>query len=630
MSHDSIEVNFVTHESETKKIPPRKRVFDADEAKKNPSRLPDISEPKAKRWKAGSSAGGFGGSESLIRHQKSSLFGKNPEIPKLNHKSVVPVSEKVFSTTNFSESGVHPFLVQSLKAHYNIEHMTEIQLKAIPIALQGRDILVKSQTGSGKTLTYVTPILTMLQAVRPKITRDHGCYALVVVPTRELALQTYEWLRVLCRSFAWIVPGVFTGGEKRKSEKARIRKGINILVSTPGRLLDHVTNTMNVTLNRVRWLVLDEADRLTDMGYERDISKIVQALDAQKAEERQTILLSATLTPAVERLAGLAMKDRVYVDVADVSEESHGKLTGFALPAHLKHHYVVVPPKLRLVSLLTFLLDKTCNGSEGKIIVFMGTQDMVDFHAELFTRIYAGADGKSSGVDDEDLEDDEGLLDAIDKASKKRRPVKAYIARLHGKMEQKERTAIFSKFRDTKAGILLCTDVASRGLDLPKVHWIVQYNAPTAIEDYIHRVGRTARVGNHGNALLFLAPSECSFLEHLEDFQIKFIEMSGEDILATLLLLDAEVCPGRSMEERATKLQTTSELLLIADKQLHQKAVDAFRSFVNFYATYPRDLKRVFCNRTIHLGHYAKSFALRESPSELARFRRKQVFTGPQ
>lgn len=207
---DDIDVNFVEQDFSV----PGKNISSVKKRK-----LPEVSEngnepsssPPSKIKKnpksfaqsdgTGDRSGGFGGNSG--HHQKpgkfSSLFAKNPDIPKISHADVNPISEPIFSATSFAEVGVHPFLVSNLKSNLKIDVMTEIQRKAIPIVLSGRDALIKSQTGSGKTLTYAVPILHKLQEITPKISRDHGCYALVIVPTRELAIQTFEWIRTLCR-----------------------------------------------------------------------------------------------------------------------------------------------------------------------------------------------------------------------------------------------------------------------------------------------------------------------------------------------------------------------------------------------------------------------------------------------
>lgn len=395
----------------------------------------------------------------------SSLFGNNPDVPNIGQRLVKPVSELVFTKKNFDDLGIHPHMISNLRQNMEITTMTTVQQKAIPQILSGKDILVRSQTGSGKTLTYALPIVEFLHKVRPKLLRDSGLKALVIVPTRELALQTYECFLKLVKSFTWIVPGYINGGEKRKAEKARLRRGCTILVATPGRLLDHIKHTEALKLKDVKYFVLDEADRMLDMGYEKDISEIVSALenadgsssvssngydpmlmlrqnkktvfndeeekeekeekidvkdieveedktseiDEQKQEYhsgtdsddekqklpmrnkklikktsqvveeekvkaesseatketsvRQTILLSATLTNAVEKLAGLTMTNPIFVDAAEDNLKNVGGSLGdinedLVVPQSVIQSYVVTPPKLRMVTLSAFIAGK--------------------------------------------------------------------------------------------------------------------------------------------------------------------------------------------------------------------------------------------------------------------------------
>nr|CAD7444470.1 unnamed protein product [Timema bartmani] len=371
--------------------------------------------------------------------KSTSLFANNPDIPMFAHRVIHPVKEPVFSSDKFEDLDIHPYTglalssaclkpilwdggwkgerhgvasqptkvsfrpnknrwftetVSNLKQNLGLEKLTTVQQKSIPVVLSGRDALIRSQTGSGKTLAYALPIVEALQRVRPKVCRADGIRAVVVVPTRELALQSYEVFIKLVKSFTWLVPGCFVGGEKRKSEKARLRKGINILVGTPGRLLDHVQKTESFRLDKVEWLVLDEADRLLDMGYEQEVASFVSALDNQHnskqqpslqdhseyetdpesdpkplvttTRSRQTLLLSATLTSAVERLAGLALKDPVFVDAAvdeDYSEKKSNTQIpttepSLVIPESLSQFYVLTPAKLRLVTLAAFIIWK--------------------------------------------------------------------------------------------------------------------------------------------------------------------------------------------------------------------------------------------------------------------------------
>ena len=201
-----------------------------------------------------------------------------------------------------------------------IESLTTVQKMALPSLLKRRDCLIKSATGTGKTLCYAVPMVHDLQRVSPMIKRADGPYAVILLPTRELVLQSFEVLQKLLQPYVWIVPGMVMGGEKKSSEKARLRKGINVLVGTPGRMLDHIQNTTCLLLGRVRWLVLDESDRLLERGFQNALSQIVDGLDSSrkistsKGYSRCNVLLSATLTSDVQGLAMLALKKPQVID----------------------------------------------------------------------------------------------------------------------------------------------------------------------------------------------------------------------------------------------------------------------------------------------------------------------------
>ncbi|XP_039288781.1 probable ATP-dependent RNA helicase DDX31 [Nilaparvata lugens] len=588
----------------TNPVPKHKKVQNKRKVEKHVEVTEDF-QPKAKKKKLLSQdlkkESALSSGEGQSKGRISSLFANNPEIPTVSHKKVKPAVEDVFSKESFESLNIHKYIVQNLKQNFGITETTKVQQMSIPILLEGKDALIRSQTGSGKTLAYALPILHLLQQFEPKITRADGIKALVVIPTRELALQTYECFNKLVKSFAWLVPGLLVGGEKKKSEKARLRKGINILVGTPGRLLDHVENTKCVNLNTVQWFVLDEADRLLDMGYEKDVASLVNALEAQQSGfnrptfRRQTILLSATMTPKVERLAGLTLNEPSRIDALSGGGGEGGDTSDqMTIPKSLKQSYIVTPPKLRLVTLAAIIHQK-CQIEQGsrKMLVFMATQDMVDYHTELLTTV---------------------LTDS------------AEYFKLHGSMTQTERTTIFKTFRAAQSGVLFCTDVAARGLDLPNVEWIVQYTAPTTPSDYVHRVGRTARAGLAGSALIFLAPSELPFIALLEHKNIKLMEETMENCLNNLRLLPLEGADefqrdrrggGPTTEAAATALQLQFENSLYDQKKLHSLACKAYQSWVRFYASYPRESREAFDFKSLHLGHYAKSFALRDPPSTI-------------
>ncbi|XP_044595106.1 probable ATP-dependent RNA helicase CG8611 [Cotesia glomerata] len=634
----------------------------------------------------------------------SSLFGNNPDIPKIGQRLVKPVNEPVFSKVTFAELGIHPHEVSNLEKNMEIFHATIVQQKSIPKILSGKDVLVRSQTGSGKTLAYALPIVESLQKIRPKLSRNDGLKALVVVPTRELALQTYECFIKLIRPFTWIVPGYLVGGEKRKAEKARLRRGCTILVATPGRLLDHIKNTEALRVNDVNCLVLDEADRMLDMGYEKDISEIVSALNVSQSNEssgydpmkllrqnsvkkfddeieqetavqcveeeeeeeeedeeeeeskeyhsatdsdndsedlavkkqkakklnkeknksndssneenksttasegrRSIILLSATLTNAVEKLAGLTMTNPVLIDAAaDNLKNSTGNMSDInedlIVPQSVIQSYVVIPPKLKMVTLAAAIIGLCKRAGQHKILVFMATQDMVDYYTNILSSTLTKLDDNDN--DDDDDEEDEGMDPLID----------VEFFKLHGSMTQKERTEVFKTFRLSRTGVLLSTDVAARGLDLPKVDSVIQYTGPLSARDYVHRIGRTARAGTSGTAIIFLTPPEIEFIRMLESRKIRIKQEDMDEILAKLM---GPLSRQHTIQEAATSLQNKFENFLLNDSKLYNAACKAYSSWVRFYTSYPRDMREIFNRQTLHLGHYAKSFALRDPPQRI-------------
>ncbi|KAL5011270.1 hypothetical protein ScPMuIL_009821 [Solemya velum] len=553
----------------------------------------------------------------------SSLFRHNPDVPVVKLAKVKSVKEYVFSSQSFQSTNLHPHLVSHLEQKLKWTQMTRVQQETIPVLLNGEDALVKSQTGSGKTYAYGIPIVQQLQSRMPKICRSDGPFALVIVPTRELATQSFTALQKLITPFVWLVPGCLMGGEKRKAEKARLRKGINILVATPGRLLDHIQHTDCLSLKNIEWLVIDEADRLLEMGYEKDVTQIIEELNNAKSC-RQTVLLSATLTQAVENLAGVSLKTPRKIFITEngmqqgettvssqkkrdgteggTTEKEDGK-TAMTLPENLVQSFVITPCKLRLVSLAGFILGKFKNNDKrDKMIVFMSTRDMVEFHHHLFHHTLCRKKSESSPTD----EDDWGYNAGVD----------LELFKLHGDMEQQARSRVFKEFCETTSGILFCTDVAARGLHLPKVRWIVHYTCATDLAGYVHRSGRTARVGTKGWSLIFLTPEEVGYMSSLSEHQITDHSNKQYSILSTILFLQRQ--KPRTVEEAATYFQMHFETVVENDQKMSELARKAYQSYMRAYTTYSSSLKSVFQFKSVHLGHLAKSFALREAPSSVS------------
>uniref|UniRef100_A0A452UPL4 ATP-dependent RNA helicase n=1 Tax=Ursus maritimus TaxID=29073 RepID=A0A452UPL4_URSMA len=536
----------------------------------------------------------------------SSLFKNNPEIPELHRPVVKQVQEKVFTSDAFQELDLHPHLISTINTVLNMTRMTSVQKQSIPVLLEGRDALVRSQTGSGKTLAYCIPVVQSLQAMKSKIQRSDGPYALVLVPTREVSSLTFGM--GFKQPFTWIVPGVLMGGERRKSEKARLRKGINILISTPGRLVDHIKSTKNIHFRRIQWLILDEADRILDLGFEKDITVILNAINAE-CQKRQNVLLSATLTEGVTRLADISLLNPVRISVLDqhhgqsdpkgraVPEASPlpaaGEPDSFAIPESLDQHVTLVPSKLRLVSLAAFILQQCKFEKDQKMIVFFSSCELVEFHYHLFVQTLLSCPGAPAS----------GQL--LPSAS-----ARLKFLRLHGNMEQEVRLSDFS-------------------LGLHEGNHSTRYNAPSSPAEYIHRIGRTARIGCRGSSLLILAPSEAEYVNSLASHKINVSEIKVEDILSVLTRDDcfkgsrwgsqkSRAAGPQEIRERATVLQTVFEDYVHSSERRVSWAKKALQAFIRAYATYPRDLKHIFHVRSLHLGHVAKSFGLRDAPQNLS------------
>ncbi|KAJ0167874.1 ATP-dependent RNA helicase HAS1 [Colletotrichum tanaceti] len=349
--------------------------------------------------------------------------------------------------------------------------MTEIQRRGIPPLLSGKDVLGAAKTGSGKTLAFLIPAIEMLHALRFK--PRNGTGVIVVSPTRELALQIFGVARELMAHHSQTY-GIVIGGANRRAEADKLQKGVNLLIATPGRLLDHLQNTPFVFKN-LKSLIIDEADRILEIGFEDEMRQIVKILPKN---DRQTMLFSATQTTKVEDLARISLRPGpLYVNVDE--EKLHSTVE------NLEQGYVICDADKRFLLLFSFLKRNL----KKKVIVFFSSCNSVKYHAELLNYI------------------DLPVLD------------------LHGKQKQQKRTNTFFEFCNAKQGTLICTDVAARGLDIPAVDWIVQVDPPDDPRDYIHRVGRTARGANSkGRSLMFLQPSEVGFLTHLKEARVPVVE----------------------------------------------------------------------------------------------------------
>jgi ATP-dependent RNA helicase RhlE len=353
----------------------------------------------------------------------------------------------------FRGLGLAPNLVQAV-AKLGYEEPTPIQRMAIPLALEGKDVLGRAQTGTGKTAAFMLPILHRLNP------ENDGVRALVLCPTRELAMQVAESAKGYAKDSEMFV-GVVYGGVPLKNELRDLRAGFDVMVATPGRLIDHIERG-NVDLSGVEVLVLDEADRMLDMGFRPQINEILRRLP----KKRQTLFFSATLPNAVKSLAYDSLQDPVMVEAAPHATTAEGV-----------EQWVYPVDRNKKTELLIELLGRP--GMES-VIVFTRTKIGADkVHARL----------KKANID---------------------------AALMHGDRDMKERVRALEGFRTGKVGVLVATDVAQRGLDVEGVSHVVNYDTPQDPESYVHRVGRTARAGLKGEAITFMSPAEIGDVRAIE------------------------------------------------------------------------------------------------------------------
>jgi len=349
-----------------------------------------------------------------------------------------------------------PISSETLKAlrESGFEAPTEIQKESIGLALQGHDILGAAKTGSGKTLAFLIPILEKLYSL--KWTRADGGGALIITPTRELAYQIFETLRGVGRHHDFSA-GLIIGGKDLKYEWSRV-SDCNILVCTPGRLLQHLDQNPSFKIDNLQMLILDEADRCLDLGFSTAMNSIVTNLPSP----RQTLLFSATQTRSITDLARLSLTKPVLVSVHENSNST--------TPDQLRQSYIVADVEHKINILWSFLKAHR----RKKTVVFLASCKQTKYYQEMFAKLKPGMS----------------------------------VLALYGTLHQLRRMAIYDQFCAKEAAVLFATDIAARGLDFPGVDWVVQLDCPEDSTTYTHRAGRTARYESAGEALLVLTESE--------------------------------------------------------------------------------------------------------------------------
>uniref|UniRef100_A0A4W5LZP9 ATP-dependent RNA helicase n=1 Tax=Hucho hucho TaxID=62062 RepID=A0A4W5LZP9_9TELE len=391
---------------------------------------------------------------------------------------------------------------------------TEIQRQTIGFALQGKDVLGAAKTGSGKTLAFLIPVLECLY--RQQWTAVDGLGALLISPTRELAYQTFEVLRKVGKNHEFSA-GLIIGGKDLKNESEKIHR-TNIIICAPGRLLQHMGQTAAFHASDLHMLVLDEADRILDMGFDDNINAIVENLP----KTRQTLLFSATQTKSVKDLARLSLQDPEYVWVHEKAK--------FSTPATLEQNYVVCALHQKVNMLFSFIRSHL----QKKVIVFFACCKEVRLCAIPVP----------------------GVLCRL-------RPGMPILA-LHGKQQQMKRVEVYNDVIKKKNAVLFATDIAARGLDFPAVNWVLQFDCPEDDNTYIHRVGRTARYKEGGEALLVLLPSE-------EESMV-----NPEKLTSVQQKLEAFLAQEKEQKERAQRvsvLEGNKEVFDVFQLKLQEYAV---------------------------------------------------------
>ncbi|KAL9890540.1 putative ATP-dependent RNA helicase DDX55 homolog [Glossina fuscipes fuscipes] len=437
------------------------------------------------------------------------------------------------------------------------EFMTPVQAAAIPLLLSRKDVSAEAVTGSGKTLAFLVPLLEMLSRRHnesPWTPKEIG--AIIISPTRELALQISEVLQVFLthEQLKHLRQKLIVGGGSIEEDiKSVQNEGPTILVCTPGRLEDlfQRTGTLNLAgrVKSLEFLVLDEADRLLDLGFKTTINNILGFLPRQ----RRTGLFSATQTTEVTDLIRAGLRNPVLVSVKEKSTIN--------TPSRLQNFYKIVEASDKFIALLDFLNSPSIQ--EAKIMIFFPTCACVEYWAGVMPHFLK----------------------------------QRLILSTHGKMKNKRKNVI-ERFRKEDRAILLCTDVLARGLDVPEIDWVIQWDPPSNAASFVHRVGRTARQGNEGYALIFLLPNE--------DAYVNFLKINQKVELNPL---------GNESSQGQVDLKTVLaklHKLQINDKSIFDKGVRAFVSHIRAYTKH--ECNAILRLKDMDLGKAATGYGLLQMP----------------
>ncbi|XP_010418344.1 PREDICTED: probable DEAD-box ATP-dependent RNA helicase 48 isoform X2 [Camelina sativa] len=395
--------------------------------------------------------------------------------------------DSIYSGKRFDESSISPLTLKALSAS-GIVNMTRVQYATLSECLDGKDALVKAKTGTGKSMAFLLPAIeTVLKAMNngKSVHKVPPIFALILCPTRELASQIAAEGKALLKYHEGIGVQTLTGGTRFKLDQQRLEsEPCQILIATPGRLLDHIENKSGLTsrLMALKLFIVDEADLLLDLGFRRDVEKIIDCLPRQ----RQSLLFSATIPKEVRRVSQLVLKrDHSYIDTIGLGcVETHDKVKQSVIVASHESHFHLVP------HLLKEHISKT---SDYKIIVFCSTGMVTSL---MYTLL---------------------------------REMKLNVREIHARKAQLHRTRVSDEFKESNRLILVTSDVSARGMNYPDVTLVIQVGIPSDREQYIHRLGRTGREGKGGEGLLLIAPWERYFLDELKDLPLEPIPVPDLD-----------------------------------------------------------------------------------------------------
>lgn len=435
--------------------------------------------------------------------------------------------------------------IEELKFPY----MTPVQAASIPLLLTGKDVAAEAVTGSGKTVAFLVPVLEILQKRKEKW-KPTEIGAIIISPTRELAVQISEVLQKFLENIPGLKQALLVGGTTVAEDADRLKTGANIIVATPGRLEDLLSNCKAISLaayvKSLEVLILDEADRLLDLGFSATLDTILSYLPRL----RRTGLFSATQTKELQQLIRAGLRNPALITVKEKPNVS--------TPSNLKNNYVIVNAEHKLSVMIDFIEHE---GLGSKYMIFLSTCACVDYFSHVI----------------------QTMLPSVQ------------VFAIHGKMKNK-RYKVFKEFREAESGILICTDVMARGIDISEVDWVLQYDPPCSASSFVHRCGRTARIGNEGNALLFLLETE--------DTYVDFIKRNQKVELQKITLESSEIS-----NEKCLKCMRD---LQKQDRSLFDKANRAFVSYVQAYNKHECNL--ILRLKDIDMGKLAMGFGLLRMP----------------